>query len=82
MPAMATITTITTIIKHNTMHRVYRNDMTQAQRSKISAANIGKRLSQSTKNKISRSMQQYWEKLPYKPGTEADNEQQQSPYEE
>lgn len=51
----------------NTMHRVYRNDMQQAQKDKIAAANTGKKLSQQTKDKISRSMQKYWAQLPYKP---------------
>lgn len=51
------------------MHRVYRNDMQQAQKDKIAAANVGKTLSQQTKDKISRSMQKYWQRLPYKPGT-------------
>ena len=51
-------------------HRIYRNDMTQQQRDKIAAANTGKKLSQSTRNKIARSMADYWAHLPYKPGTE------------
>lgn len=53
------------------MKRIYRNDMTQAQKDKIAAANIGKHLSQQTKDRISRSMQKYWQGLPYKPNTDA-----------
>jgi len=68
------------------MHRIYRNDMQQAQKDKIAAANVGKTLSQSTKAKISRSMQKYWNGLPYKPGTEDDDTDTpglpQSPYED
>lgn len=44
--------------------------MQQTQKDKIAAANIGKTLSQSTKDKISRSMQKYWQGLPFKPATE------------
>lgn len=51
------------------MKRIYRNDMSTAQRMKLSRANIGKRLSQDTKDKISKSMEEYWSSLPYKPGT-------------
>jgi len=43
--------------------------MSTAQRMKLSRANIGKTLSQDTKDKISKSMEEYWAKLPYKPGT-------------
>ena len=49
------------------MRRIYRNDMPQAQKDKIAAANVGKTLSQTTKDKISRSMQKYWARLPFKP---------------
>lgn len=52
------------------MQRIYRNDMTQAQKDKIAAANTGKHLSQTTKDKISRSMQKYWAALPTKPDDE------------
>ena len=51
------------------MKRIYRNDMSPAQKMKLSAANIGKKLSQETKDKISKSMEEYWKSLPYKPGT-------------
>lgn len=53
-----------------TMKRIYRNDMQQAQKDKIAAANKGKTLSQQTKDRISRSMQKYWNSLPYKPNTD------------
>ena len=53
--------------KHRVMKRIYRNDMTPAQKAKLSAANKGKRLSQQTKNRIAQSMQKYWRSLPYKP---------------
>lgn len=56
-----------------TMRRIYRNDMPQAQKDKIAAANVGKTLSQQTKDKISRSMQKYWRRLPYKPDTPAED---------
>lgn len=56
------------------MHRLYRNDMAQAQKDKIAAANIGKTLSQQTKDKISRSMQKYWAQLPYKPDDGGDDD--------
>ena len=52
------------------MHRVYRNDMTQQQKDKIAAANTGRRHTQATKAKISRSMQKYWQRLPFKPTTD------------
>lgn len=43
--------------------------MSQSQKDKIAAQNRGKHLSQSTKDKISRSLTKYWSKLPYKPET-------------
>lgn len=49
------------------MKRIYRNDMPQQQKDKIAAANKGKTLSQQTKAKISKSLQQYWQRLPMKP---------------
>lgn len=52
------------------MHRIYRNDMSQSQKDKLSYINKGKTLSQSTRAKISKSMEKYWSSLPYKPGTE------------
>ena len=51
------------------MHRVYRNDMPQQQKDKIAAANTGRRHTQTTKAKISRSMQKYWQRLPFKPNS-------------
>lgn len=61
------------------MKRIYRNDMPQAQKDKIAAANVGKTLSQQTKDKISRSMQKYWQKLPYKPPTDTGGTTTQQP---
>lgn len=50
--------------------RTYRNDMAQDQKDKIAAANVGKHLTQATKDKIARAMARYWASLPYKPGTD------------
>lgn len=47
--------------------RMYRNDMPQQQKDKIAAANTGKKTPQIVRDKISRSLQQYWQNLPYKP---------------
>ena len=55
------------------MKRTYRNDMSQQQKDKLSAINKGKKLSNQTKQKISKSMTDYWSKLPYKPGTQTDS---------
>lgn len=63
----ATASGIITIQKHRTMKRIYRNDMAQAQRQKISTAHKGKRLSPQTKNRIANSLRKYWATLPYKP---------------
>lgn len=49
--------------------RLFRNDMSQSQRDKIAMANTGKKLSQQTKDKISKSMEKYWSRLPLKPTT-------------
>lgn len=62
---------IITHVKHTDMRRIYRNDMPQAQKDKIAAANVGKHLSQQTKDKIARKLRQYWAKLPYKPDTDS-----------
>lgn len=43
--------------------------MSQSQKDKIAAYNVGKHLSQSTKDKISQSLTKYWSRLPYKPET-------------
>ena len=60
-------------------HRTYRNDMPQKQKDKIAFANTGKKLSQQTKQRISQSMQKYWQKLPYKPDTPTDEQQPTPP---
>lgn len=49
--------------------RQWRNDMSQQQKDKLSAINKGKKLSTHTKQLISKSLQDYWRKLPYKPTT-------------
>ena len=51
------------------MKRQWRNDMSQQQKDKLSAINKGKKHSQQTKDKIAKSMEDYWRKLPYKPAT-------------
>lgn len=51
------------------MKRIYRNDMGQAQKDKIAAANTGKVLSPETRRRISQSMVKYWAGLPFKPAT-------------
>lgn len=51
------------------MKRIYRNDMSQAQKDKIAQANTGKRLSPQTRERISQSMAKYWAGLPFKPAT-------------
>lgn len=43
--------------------------MSQSQKDKLSLANQGKTLSQSTKDKISQALAKYWNSLPYKPLT-------------
>lgn len=58
---------------YKTMKRTYRNDMGQAQRDKIAAANTGKTLSPETRRKISQALTDYWAKLPYKPDTTPQN---------
>lgn len=52
------------------MRRIYRNDMGQAQKDKIAAANTGKHHSAETKRKISQGLTRYWSRLPFKPATE------------
>ena len=55
------------------MKRQYRNDMPLSQRQAISAKLKGRTLSQDTRQKISKSMQDYWAKLPLKPVTSTDD---------
>ena len=55
------------------MKRIYRNDMGQAQKDKIAAANTGKHHTPETKRKISQSMCKYWAGLPFKPATDTGN---------
>ena len=49
--------------------RIWRNDMTQAQKDRIAQANTGKHLSAETRRKISDALVKYWAGLPYKPDT-------------
>lgn len=49
--------------------RQYRNDMPEAQKQAISQKLTGRKLSNDTKMKISRSMAKYWASLPTKPIT-------------
>lgn len=54
--------------------RQYRNDMPDSQREKISQKLSGRKLSNDTKRKISKSMQVYWASLPMKPVTGNNND--------
>lgn len=47
--------------------RQYRNDMSDEQKAKISQKLSGRKLSPSTKAKISKSLTDYWNSLPTKP---------------
>lgn len=49
--------------------RQYRNDMPEAQKQAISDKLKGRKLSNDTKMKISKSMEKYWASLPMKPVT-------------
>lgn len=51
--------------------RQFRNDMSDAQKRAISQKLQGRIMPQSTKDKISKSMQDYWAHLPIKPNTES-----------
>lgn len=50
--------------------RQYRNDMPEAQKQAISTKLKGRKLSQTTKDRISKSMTDYWASLPMKPVTD------------
>lgn len=50
--------------------RIYRNDVSDTTRQKQSLAHQGRKLSNDTKQKISKSMTDYWAKLPMKPTTD------------
>ena len=52
------------------MKRMYRNDMSDQQKRAISMKLQGRTLRQSTKDKISKAMQEYWASLPLKPATD------------
>lgn len=47
--------------------RIYRNDVSQQTREKQSIAHQGRKHSNDTKQKISKSMCNYWASLPMKP---------------
>ena len=49
--------------------RQWRNDMSQQQKDNIAQANKGKKLSQQTKDRISKSLEKYWSQLLPKPTT-------------
>lgn len=59
--------------------RIYRNDMPQQQKDKIAAAQTGRKHPQYVKDKISKSMQKYWQGLENKPGTDNPNTPTQPP---
>ena len=56
------------------MKRIYRNDMSQRQKEDIAQKLTGRKLSEETKERISKSIQKYWAKLPTRPLT-AESEQ-------
>ena len=53
--------------------RIYRNDVSQQTRDKQSIAHKGRKQSEQTKQRISKSMTDYWAKLPLKPITGDNN---------
>ena len=57
-------------MKKQPMKRMFRNDMSDQQKRAISMKLQGRTLTQSTKDKISKAMQDYWASLPLKPATE------------
>lgn len=61
--------------------RKFRNDMSDQQKRAISQKLQGRKMPQSTKDKISKSMQDYWASLPLKPTTETlyNNEDKEMP---
>lgn len=68
----------------NNGKRQYRNDMSDSQKALISQKLTGRKLSQDTKNKISKSMVDYWNSLQTKPvtstGTTNNNTANTNPY--
>ena len=56
--------------------RIYRNDVSQDTKNKQSQSHLGKKLSQETKNKISRQLQKYWASLPSKPNNNTSTTEQ------
>ena len=47
--------------------RMFRNDVSSETRAKQSIAHRGRKHTNDTKNKISKSLQKYWANLPMKP---------------
>lgn len=47
--------------------RMFRNDVSDETRAKQSIAHRGRKHTNDTKNKISKSLQKYWANLPMKP---------------
>lgn len=68
----------------NNGKRQYRNDMSDEQKQKISAKLQGRKLSNTTKERISKSMVDYWNSLQTKPvtstGTTNNNTANTNPY--
>lgn len=55
------------------MRRIYRNDTSPITKEKQSIAHTGKKHSTETKRKISKSLTDYWAKLPAKPSNNTTN---------
>lgn len=53
--------------------RIFRNDVSFETREKQSIAHKGRKHSPETRNKISKSLENYWSKLPSKPTTTNNN---------
>jgi hypothetical protein len=62
------------------MKRFYRNDVSQETKAKQSLAHQGRKHSNSTKNKISKALCNYWAKLPLKPTDNNNNSKNQQVY--
>lgn len=62
------------------MKRVYRNDVSQETKVKQSLAHQGRKHSNSTKNKISKALCNYWAKLPLKLTDNNNNSKNQQVY--
>lgn len=58
----------------NNNKRKYRNDMSDEQKQKISQKMQGRKLSMTTRQKISKSLTDYWNSLPIKPHSNNDKQ--------